>query len=157
MKDQVTSLPVSKELAELMPGVETAFSWCIDLDEEADGYSLHDNYRWIARDYECYEYVPAYTLTEILRVLPPMIEFKSCSLTDCTFNKPAFRCGLRGYLEIHFESDRSGVDIIYNCEMERRDLISFTADQKVSIEDAAAKLCIWTIKEGYLKITDGGG
>jgi hypothetical protein len=143
MKDQVTSLPVSKELAELMPGVETELYWVNDrlcvkinfaayrpLDEKPMKHFLD------AGD----TIVPAYTLTEILRVLPDIINYKGREFK--------WRLTPEHICYYEYFSDLPIKEIIGDSHFYH----------KISgITESTAQLCIWTIKEGYLKITDGGG
>ncbi|MHC4124486.1 MAG: hypothetical protein ACYSSI_13000 [Planctomycetota bacterium] len=150
MQHLVTSLPVSKELAELMPGVEYNFAYTRTRALNPDNtYGDWGDWRfsmsskgieswWCQKDRR--ELVPAYTLTEILRVLPMEIEGYWLDLNYLKYANDEYTRVVGGYVSRSLKNMRGHKK----------------SNERLTPENAA-KLCIWTIKEGYLKTTDGGG
>lgn len=71
MKDQVTSIEQSKRLIELgVPAEKASMCWVKDPNENEYYLAVHDEYCY---EVACLEPVPAFTVADLLGLLPPKI------------------------------------------------------------------------------------
>lgn len=72
MKDQVTSIEQSKRLIELgVPAEKASMCWVKDPNENEYYLAVHDEYCY---EVACLEPVPAFTVADLLAVLPKVME-----------------------------------------------------------------------------------
>lgn len=85
MKDQVTSIEQSRRLLELgVPADKASMSWVKDPNESEYNLCVHDEY--------CYEVaalepVPAFTVVDLLKMLPAGITYGRMHITRSTYSK----------------------------------------------------------------------
>lgn len=147
MKNQVVSLEIARELNEKLKSVgrsvESEFYWYRGRRTkynkwkewsllEAFHYRLRSKFRNNHKGDNLDQYIPTYTLHEMLEMLPDNIEYESDNyIWDISPNEITY---------IPYENNV--INLLCIGEFH---------DENNPIEDAAAKLMIWLVDNGYVK------
>lgn len=139
LEDQVANLELSKRLDELGVKIDSYFYWY--KNPNSNEFKIFHHHRFeLVQGSENYEFYPAYTVAELGIIIPHILQSKNTTQSDSHFET--------------FKNENNQWIVTYVLKHSMPPVIAILGDTEAN---ARAKMLIWLIENGYVKVEELNG